>query len=334
MSIGKFISKNFGALVGGATGILSSVLGGSSSSKQARYDAEAQRQANETNILLTRETNAANAQLAANANALNYSMFREGVADQERAAQNALRWRVKDAEAAGIHPLYAMGNPGISTNPMFVGATASQNMAPQVSPVSRVASKGSNISRALAAGVSGYERAVAAKAAAAELKEAQIDRKLNREHAALQNDLLRSEIARINSAQVGPGSPVVSNDSVRPTARGAVDVVPASRITGEKFKPWQEPGLSPDIQYTRTKTGWKPRMSDQTKKLTEDQIISTVEWELGNNILPRLLGNSPPPPPSVSVPKGYHLRYDRFAGEYRLARNDKRNVGIRRFFRK
>lgn len=40
---------------------------------------------------------------------------------QREFAQNGISWRVADAKRAGIHPLYAMGSPGASFNPVHLG---------------------------------------------------------------------------------------------------------------------------------------------------------------------------------------------------------------------
>lgn len=42
---------------------------------------------------------------------------------QREVGQNQIQWRVSDAKAAGIHPLYALGTPGISTGPMHIGSS-------------------------------------------------------------------------------------------------------------------------------------------------------------------------------------------------------------------
>ena len=51
---------------------------------------------------------------AANAQGLNY-------AHQKEFAQNGIRWKVEDAKAAGIHPLFALGAQGATFSPISVG---------------------------------------------------------------------------------------------------------------------------------------------------------------------------------------------------------------------
>lgn len=58
--------------------------------------------------------------------------------DQKLFAQAGLRWKVADAEAAGIHPLYALGGAGSTFSPSF--------QAPDLSGFSRM---GQNLERAI-----------------------------------------------------------------------------------------------------------------------------------------------------------------------------------------
>lgn len=102
-------------------------------------------------------------------------------ASQKEFAQHGIRWRVKDAEAAGIHPLYALGAQTHSFAPTMVG--------------SNFAAAGQDISRAIDATRTGGERLNA------RLGELALER------AGLENDLLRAQIAGSKAAllrQVGP----------------------------------------------------------------------------------------------------------------------------------
>lgn len=42
----------------------------------------------------------------------------KGYSQQERSLRNSIRWRVEDAKAAGIHPLYALGSAPMTMQPM------------------------------------------------------------------------------------------------------------------------------------------------------------------------------------------------------------------------
>lgn len=119
----------------------------------------------------------------------------ENTAAQKEFAQNGIRWRVEDAKAAGIHPLYALGAQTSSFSPVSVG--------------SNFAAAGQDISRSVDAARTAPERTDARIAA------------LSLERAGLENDLLRAQIAstvtRLNQGgQVGPPLPVMSSEGPVP----------------------------------------------------------------------------------------------------------------------
>jgi len=70
---------------------------------------------------------------------------------QREFAQNGIRWRVEDAKAAGIHPLFALGGGGaaFAPNPVVVGDTGAA-----------WGTAGQNVARALGAGMTSQERAL------------------------------------------------------------------------------------------------------------------------------------------------------------------------------
>lgn len=113
---------------------------------------------------------------------------------QREFAKNSIRWRVEDAKAAGIHPLAALGNPGISYSPISVGTAADTSMGTMASNM------GQDISRAINATRTQTERD---KAFAEGMRELDAERKV------LENELIRSQIARMNqsSQPAMPGSP-------------------------------------------------------------------------------------------------------------------------------
>lgn len=118
-------------------------------------------------------------------------------------AANAVQMRTADALKAGIHPIYAMGANINTAPPINVG----EPLATGISDM------GQNIGRAMTATSSDGTRSAAYT-------------KLALENMGLQNDLLRSQIGRINSAQIGPGLPAPGDlipevpSSGRPFLRG------------------------------------------------------------------------------------------------------------------
>lgn len=106
---------------------------------------------------------------------------------QARILQNQLQWRVQDAKAAGIHPLYAIGAPTVSFSPSVVGGED-----PSFSD--RLQNMGAGVSRAAAAFKSSPERALTTKMAALQV-----------ENQELQNTRLKSEIVLMNQPGTPPG---------------------------------------------------------------------------------------------------------------------------------
>lgn len=117
---------------------------------------------------------------------------------QREFAQNGIRWRVADAEAAGLHPLAALGAQGSAYSP----STTAFN-GPQYNPTSRggdslraLSNMGQNLARAASASSTAFERQQQA---------------LSLKNQALQNDLLETQIANskyeLMSRSVGPSMP-------------------------------------------------------------------------------------------------------------------------------
>lgn len=104
---------------------------------------------------------------------------------QKEAMYNGIQIKVKDAEKAGVHPLYALGASTFSPTPIMSGLPEA------------VGNAGQDISRAVSAAQDGRERAsVYSKT----LQSLQLER------GSLENELLRSQIRKLNA----PGSPPVS----------------------------------------------------------------------------------------------------------------------------
>lgn len=105
---------------------------------------------------------------------------------QKQAMYNGIQIKVADAEKAGIHPLYALGASTFSPTPIMSGMPEA------------VSNAGQDISRAVSAAQDGRERAsVYSKA----LQSLQLER------GSLENELLRSQIRKLNSAGSPPVSP-------------------------------------------------------------------------------------------------------------------------------
>lgn len=168
---------------------------------------------------------------------------------QREFAQQGIRWRVEDAKAAGLHPLYAIGGSGASfaPNPVVVGSGASA-----------MAEMGQNVTRAAFAAADPHERA---------LKEAQL-RVLNAQ-ASKDEALAQAALSqgRVSSPQ-GTSAPIPL--AVAPTlgdeldvnywARGRVED-PAHQVDTVRFKPDDSVSVSAVHPY-QTAAGNKASYSE------------------------------------------------------------------------
>lgn len=121
-------------------------------------------------------------------NAQQLALGRENMAMQREFAQSGIRWKVADAQAAGLHPLAALGTQGASFSPVTVGGSAYQGDA----------IPGQDIGRAIKAAGSLFDR---------EQQDADKLKKLTLEKAGLENDILRADLVsrvRREAAAIGP----------------------------------------------------------------------------------------------------------------------------------
>lgn len=100
-------------------------------------------------------------------------------------AKNTIQYRVADANAAGVHPLYAMGAP-------------TMNFQAAVNPLpDAIANMGQDLSRAVSAGLDGKGRV---DAYTAQLRALQLQR------GGLENELLKAQIRNANSPGLPPAA--------------------------------------------------------------------------------------------------------------------------------
>lgn len=246
---------------------------------------------------------------------INYNKSRAAARDmatqniewQQAFAKNALQWKVKDAEKAGVHPLYALGAPTMSFSPVSLGGGSAPSMA------ASLGSMGQDISRALAAGMP-KEGKIEAFTQAAQT--------LQLENMQLQNDKLRSDIAKTNNA----GTP-----SLPPSSGGDAYLIPGQAESGlVKTKPLEiapphssnpshEPASITDTGFARTATGLVPIPSKDVKERIED--IMPHEWAhyIRNNIGPYLGAGKPP---AAALPAWADAWRWHPSGEWRPARKN------------
>lgn len=242
-----------GALIGGAASLTGGLMG-----RDAHKDAAAQ--------------NAAQA-------AANMAMQREF-------AQHGIRWKVEDAKAAGIHPLYALGANTPSFSPVSLGAVPDNSMP------SAMADIGQNISRAVSATRTGAEKQIA-------------EINLASARANLDGQLIDNQIKQRQLSQMGTGAPSFpgSTNFIPGQGNSGLQVIkPSERTSSEPGRLAQEAGWVPDVGYARTDTGFTTVPSKDVKERIEDQLIPELMWSFRNNLMPNLgLGR---PPPRSQLPKG------------------------------
>jgi len=223
-------------------------------------------------------------------------------------AQSGIQWRVADAKAAGIHPLAALG-----------ANTHTPSFAAMGVDTSGYGAAGQDISRAMqtaAQSPSKKQQLYRAKVMELDLR--------NRE---LQNDYLASQIAKNNQAGQTPRTGISDGPMLvdgqpdaggLPLPGGRVLTRPMRREAPHSDRKYQEAGAHTDLGYARTKAGYAPTMSRDTKERLDDDLPGVIWWNIRNRILPALGINSNKPP--VRPKKGYRWYYNIGTGEYRQIR--------------
>lgn len=218
-------------------------------------------------------------------------------------AQQGVRWRVEDARAAGVHPVFAMGGSGASASPSHVGDT---------SMGSAWSSMGQNFSRAISATKTKRERL---------LDQAMLER------AGLENQLLRERIASEvhGRRNVGPPFPAGTNFLPGQGDGPFVENVPVRRNFSEPGRPAQEAGWRPDVSFGRTDTGLVPIIPMSTSESYESDPWGAIGWRIRNQVLPNIRGFSGGRPPAGQLPRGYdYWKWHRGSQEWRPMRQRER----------
>lgn len=224
---------------------------------------------------------------------------------QEDLATQGVRWRVNDARLAGIHPSLALGMQPFNASPVALNFDS-----PAANDTSWLANAGHSISRAVDATRTADERAQARTLAS-----------LAVERAGLQNDLLRSQIARLQADQVGPPMADPANPGVRlfgTSDASRIQEEPLKRLAAAEGRPHLEAGAVTDMGFSRTPTGYAVVPSKDWKDRGEDQFLPEVTWAIRNHLLPSI---SPSrygmPPPETWLPEGAsRWRFDRLKQEW------------------
>lgn len=234
---------------------------------------------------------------------------------QKEFAQNGIRWKVADAQAAGLHPLAALGAQTTSFSPSFVGDNSFGT---------GVAAAGQDIGRAIDATRSQGQKVDAY------VKTAQ---DLSIQRMGLENQLLASQIAKVRQPSVqapmpdvnqrwmveGQGNTQLPAVPTIPVTRGPlVSDKPLERVNADPAFPSREPGSITDVGFARTASGgYTPVPSADVKQRIEDDMFNQVQWFFRNKVLPTFRYNMTPP--GAPLPKGKGWLYNPFTDQYEAA---------------
>lgn len=231
---------------------------------------------------------------------------------QKDFAQQGIRWKVEDAKAAGIHPLAALGAQTTSYSPVSVGGP---------SIASGLASAGQDIARGVHATRSNSEKVDAY---------AKTIQDLNIRRMGLENDLLASQIAKVNATGPTPGMP---SPSERYLIEGQgnsplVQSSPQQRTMSAPEAGSQEPGAITEVGYARTPTGWAPVMSKDVKDRLEEDLIGMLTWNIRNRLAPTLDAHAGNPPAGNPAGPGEQWVYSPLKQEYIKVPMPRRHRGL------
>lgn len=229
---------------------------------------------------------------------------------QKEFAQSGIQWKVQDAAKAGVHPLYALGASTTSFAPVSVGT-------PSGSPMGEgIARMGQDLSRAVTSTSNATQRATSFSNAMSGLQ---------LENQSLQNDYLRSQIARLK-AQTGPPLPTAGGNPWTIPGQGdsittgdlnqIIKSDPLKYTPTAPNSPSQEPAPQPDVGYGRTLTGYAPIPGKEFKDRTEDMGPLPWIWFMRNVLLPNV-GLNHNPPKNVPIGSDEEWYYHPYQ-EYRV----------------
>lgn len=231
---------------------------------------------------------------------------------QEDFAKKGIQWRVKDAQKAGIHPLYALGAQTSQFSPI---AISGNDMG------AGIAAAGQDLSRAIDATRTQGDRNSA-------ITKTMQDLQLTR--MGLENELLSAQIARVKQPGNPPPMPSTVDNFLVPGQGQAV--VPSAGVLDQLMKrtvsdpsaKFQEPGAVTDRSFTRTDSGGlAPVMSVDAKERLEEDFIGGLTWNVRNRLMPILYPSSLKPP--YPAPPGQRWRFSPWRQEYYLERYSPRN---------
>lgn len=240
-------------------------------------------------------------------------MAKQNIKMQKEFAQHGVRWKVEDAKAAGLHPLAALGAQTSSFSPVSVGS----DLATGISAAGQDIGRAVNATRTAGERVDAYTKTV---------------QDLSIQRMGLENQLLASQIAKVNQAGSPPAFPTAGNPYLieGQAGSGLVADEALKRISSAPTSPSQEAGAVTELGYLRTPNGYAPAMSKDAKDRLEEDTLGVLAWNLRNRLAPSLGFNENPP--AIQQQDGYYV-YNPFTQEYQLVRHDRPRYGFRNYYR-
>lgn len=234
---------------------------------------------------------------------------------QREFAQNGIQWKVEDAKKAGIHPIYALGGSTASYTPSAMSIGADNSLG------AGIAAAGQDIGRAM------YATQDASGRSDMFSKTVQ---GLQLQRMGLENQLLASQIAKVNAPGTPPPMPALNDRVLLPGQaqstvpqpdwmadfKDLLNYKPADIGPAVPGSPQLEPGVITSVRHAKTASGYEPVPSTQMKQAIEDDFISEVVWNLKNRLGPIFGVNQTPPAGGVDPAKGEYWKYNPFLMEY------------------
>lgn len=231
---------------------------------------------------------------------------------QKQFAQNGIQWRVADAKAAGIHPLYALGAQLPTYSPSFA-ATSGQGSFGELAD-----RLGQSVDRAQNAASTQEDRAFQVQTRSNELERQRLTNDQLRNDIALQQAQLSKQV--VATQQLGPSMPSFATRNLVP-GQGDSGTTPATSRTGHpglySVSPAQTTANSPghygteaapvlDLGFSRTSDGgFAPVPSKDVKERIEDDWFNEAGWKV-RNLMPAFWDYQRVAPPNSWLPKGAH----------------------------
>lgn len=203
---------------------------------------------------------------------------------QKDFAQQGIQWKVADAKAAGVHPLFALGANTHSYSPVSVG-----------SDYSGLASAGQQIGRAVDATTSPQGKLANLQLA---LVQSQV------EGANLDNDIKRAKLASdlaVRGSGPGRGVPLANVTGGYDGQGNAVGLqgnnvkIETRRDVADPTNPQYLPGSGPSVGFVKNSTGgYSPVIPPELAESYESDWMGNIDWIYRNRIAPYFGYVAPP----------------------------------------